>query len=593
MKDPNTAPSRIGRLLLCVLDVVLLVVIVRWVESFDFMQFVIILAAFALGLLLVLSVVAWRHGFDWFFSRRAWRFDAWLVVGVVSVIVLFYAEENWRGKWAWAALQREAAARGESVELSSVFPPPVPDEENFALAPGVPRLLGYAESVPGETRVRSNTDPADLPFYHGGEDKRPAASWALQQSTDLAAWQKFFRQHPLTNSELATNIVGRLAFPVASKPQAPAADVLLALSRYDSSLALLRAANQRPKVRYPLAYDEGLYAVMWRHSLPPENLRAAAHVLCLRAVAELAQEQSEAALQDTLLALRLADSFEQQPFEHLHRCRNGMLLGCLQPVWEGLAAHRWNETQLLTLQQRFAGMDLLAEFHLAMRGNTLVMMNLADQFHAFLDRRRSPMAQFVAAKEADEEAKRRLRFIQALCRAAYPVGWLYQDKVWIYRFYERRADVAKALDPANRKRWRAEMLHATDPVLQIMMAPKLQEVFHECAEGALYVQTACEEAAAACALERCRLAQGQYPASLDALVPMWLKQVPVDLLVPGGTPLKYRREADGGFVLYSVGLNRVDDQGKPGSPAKDWSRKETGLPRLDEGDWVWRQPGRP
>ena len=39
MKDPNTAPSRIQRLILCMLDVLLLVVIIRWVESFDFMQF--------------------------------------------------------------------------------------------------------------------------------------------------------------------------------------------------------------------------------------------------------------------------------------------------------------------------------------------------------------------------------------------------------------------------------------------------------------------------------------------------------------------------------------------------------------------------
>jgi hypothetical protein len=588
MKDFNPAPSRIARVLLCVLDAILVAAIIAFVANNNSVQIAFILSAFALGLLGVLSVAAWRHGFRWFFSRRALRFHAWLVVGVISVVVLFYAEENWRGKWAWAALQREAAARGESVELSSVFPPPVPDEENFALAPGVPRLLGYAESVPGETRVRSNTDPAELPFYHGGEDKRPAANWALQQSTDLAAWQKFFRQHPLTNFAPASNTVGRLAFPVAPKPQDPAADMLLALSRYDSSLALLRAANQRPKVRYPLAYDEGLYAVMWRHSLPPENLRAAAHVLCLRAVAELAQDQSEAALQSTLLALRLADSFEQQPFEHLHRYRTGMLLGCLQPVWEGLAAHRWNEAQLLTLQQRFAGMDLLAEFHLTMRGNALVMMNLADQFHAFLDRRRSPMADRFAAEEDDEEARRQLRFIQTLCRAVYPVGWLYQDKVWIYRFYERRADVAKALDPANRMQWRAEMLRATDPVLLIMVAPKLQEVFQESAEGALYVQTACAEAAAACALERCRLAQGQYPTSLDALVPAWLKQVPADLLVPGGAPLKYRREADGGFLLYSVGLNRVDDQGKPGSPDQGQGGR---APRLEEGDWVWRQPG--
>jgi hypothetical protein len=92
-------------------------------------------------------------------------------------------------------------------------------------------------------------------------------------------------------------------------------------------------------------------------------------------------------------------------------------------------------------------------------------------------------------------------------------------------------------------------------------------------------------------LERCRLAQGQYLASLDALVPAWLKQIPTDLLVPSGTPLKYRREADGGFVLYSVGLNGVDDQGKPGLPQKDWRGVQSDSPRLDEGDWVWRQPG--
>lgn len=178
-----------------------------------------------------------------------------------------------------------------------------------------------------------------------------------------------------------------------------------------------------------------------------------------------------------------------------------------------------------------------------------------------------------------------------LLRIAYPVGWLYQDKVWIYRFYERRANVSKALDPANAQHWPAEMRRATDPFLLIFVVPKLKDIFHEGIQGALYLQTACQEAAVACALERCRLAQGQYPASLDALVPTWLKQVPADLLAPGGAPLKYRRETDGGFVLYSIGLNRLDDQGKPGSPAQNWRGAQADLPRLDGGDWLWVQPG--
>jgi hypothetical protein len=126
-----------------------------------------------------------------------------------------------------------------------------------------------------------------------------------------------------------------------------------------------------------------------------------------------------------------------------------------------------------------------------------------------------------------------------------------------------------------------------------MVVPKLVEVSEEGARGTLYLQTVCQEATVACALERCRLAKGQYPASLDALVPAWLKQVPADLLAAGGAPLKYRREADGGFVLYSIGLNRVDDQGKPALPDKDWRGVQSDSPRLDEGDWVWRHPGQP
>jgi hypothetical protein len=230
-------------------------------------------------------------------------------------------------------------------------------------------------------------------------------------------------------------------------------------------------------------------------------------------------------------------------------------------------------------------MDLLAEFRVMARGETFLMMNLADQLQAFLEGRGSPWGNRLTADEGHD------RFPILLFRLVYPVGWFYQDKVWLYRAYERRADVFKALDPANERHWGIEMLQATDPALLIMVVPKLRETLQEGAQRALFFQTMCQEVTVACALERCRLAQGQYPASLDALVPAWLKQVPTDLLAAGGAPLKYRREADGSFVLYSVGLNRVDDQGKPSPPDKDWRGVQSDSPRLDEGDWVWRQTG--
>ncbi len=542
MNPPTSAPSVLERWIVGVLSVIVAGVIVAWAweASERVMQFVFIVAGFVLVLLLVLSIAAWRHGFRWFFSRRAWRFYAWLVAGIISVLVLFYAEESWRGKRAWAALQREAAARGESLELSSVAPPPVPDEDNFALATGVAEVLGYAARGPGAVQAPADVDSGILSFNQERHQKRPAE------------------------------------------------DVLLALSRYDAALAVLRAASQRPKVRYPIAYEDGLFALQRLNHHFEQNLPATVRILCLRAVAELAQDRTDAALQDTLLALRLADSLRQEPYNQLHHARAAMLQLCLQPVWEGLALHRWKEAQLLTLQQHFAEMDLLREFRLRVRGETLVTMNLADQFQALLEGRRSALERGLGSDFEEW-------FWIWVARVAYPRGWLYQDKAWIYRFYEQRSDVAKALDNANRRQGSAELRRATDPFLLMLVVPRLKEVFHQASPSALYLQTACQEASVACALERYRLAQGQYPKSLAALIPTWLKQIPADLLDPKGSPLKYRCEPDGGFVLYSIGLNRVDDHGKP-VPVHESQHHgakpfEEPFLHLDQGDWAWIQPG--
>jgi hypothetical protein len=85
-------------------------------------------------------------------------------------------------------------------------------------------------------------------------------------------------------------------------------------------------------------------------------------------------------------------------------------------------------------------------------------------------------------------------------------------------------------------------------------------------------QTLANEAFIACGLERYRLAHGQYPETLEALVPQFAEKLPHDII--GGQPLKYRRTADSQFVLYSVGWNETDDGGVPGKT-------------IPEGDWVW------
>ncbi len=67
-------------------------------------------------------------------------------------------------------------------------------------------------------------------------------------------------------------------------------------------------------------------------------------------------------------------------------------------------------------------------------------------------------------------------------------------------------------------------------------------------------------AKSAVAVERYRLAHdGHLPENLEALVPDFLKEVPPDPF--DGNPLRFRPLSPG-FVVYSIGANRVDDGGK-------------------------------
>jgi hypothetical protein len=111
-------------------------------------------------------------------------------------------------------------------------------------------------------------------------------------------------------------------------------------------------------------------------------------------------------------------------------------------------------------------------------------------------------------------------------------------------------------------------------LLAVLLLPTL----HKIPLRAAAAQTAVDEAAIACALERCRLANGQFPESLDALVPKFISRLPNDVI--SGEPYKYHLRPDGQFVLYSVGWNEKDDGGVPGKTLFDEK----------EGDWVWQYP---
>lgn len=90
---------------------------------------------------------------------------------------------------------------------------------------------------------------------------------------------------------------------------------------------------------------------------------------------------------------------------------------------------------------------------------------------------------------------------------------------------------------------------------------------------------------AAIELERYRLREGSYPASLGDV---GMSPAPIDVI--SGEPLRYRRDADGSIVLYSVGIDRDDDGGRPPEDVTTATPLTRTTSDTADGDWVLYPP---
>jgi hypothetical protein len=94
----------------------------------------------------------------------------------------------------------------------------------------------------------------------------------------------------------------------------------------------------------------------------------------------------------------------------------------------------------------------------------------------------------------------------------------------------------------------------------------------------------------AIALERFHGKNGSYPKTLADLAPEFLKTVPVDFM--DGQSLRYRLTDDGHFVLYSIGLDCVDNSGVIRTREERIKYREDtfALAMRPEADLVWPRP---
>jgi hypothetical protein len=505
----------------------------------------------------------------WLFSWRTVRRGLIALAGLITFVALLITEENWRGKHDWEKYKSEGEARGERFDLAGVAPATVPDDQNFFMAPiwaGVLNRQWDPKTQDWKLRDTNIVDRLQMPRdanLDGVEGPAGVGSWEKGTMTDLKPWQDYYRR-----AALQTNL-----FPVPPQPGAPAEDVLLALGKYGSAIEELRQASRRPYARFPINYSAGLDSSMLGHFA---EVKGCIQTLQLRTIAELQLGRTEEALADIKLMLSLTDALRTEPFLISHLVHAACTSITLQPIWEGLTRHKWSDAQLADLGEALAKEDFLADYQFAMRGERACANDAMARYRA---------GHF---SDGSDEA-------QDLPRGLMPGGFFYQNQLNADRLFDQFS--FPAVDAAAHRvhvercatNALAAALGARTPytIFARLMFPAYQKAALRFAR----LQASTDMALIGCALDRYRVAHGDYPDALDALAPKFIDKVPNDVI--NGQPLHYRRTdppsqgsgaASGRFVLYSVGWNEKDDGGAVGL-------KKSGAIDVEQGDWVWRYPG--
>ena len=484
------------------------------------------------------------------------KFLLWTLVIVTALVLIFIAEENWRGKRAWEKYRAAAEKRGVKLFLLDFIPPDFPDGENYAAIPLIRAL--FVKPKEGEEPPR----PFSLPR---GEGLPKPPDDIKARRFDAAGWQEFFLKTKL----------------LTEKSDSAGRDILRALEKFEPDLQQLRDASPRPKCKFPTHWEEGA-ATPLRHLTV--GLQAN-RILCLRTQAQLASGNSAAAFAELGYAFRLERAYRSELALIAGLVRMANVVAIENTVWDGLAGRQWADGELVEIEGQLARLELAEDCRFVFateRGfGNVFCLDFAEH---------GPDKMFEQMKPLEDLGMASFSRFDRIFFRMMPRGWSYQVMVRNNEFFDWLLASLDGTDKGGRARFPDSIPSSRDWLDSHPAAPGIGKISKMVSEQSFpafeagcrryfYTHTRTQEARVACALERFRHAKGDFPERLEALVPEFMDAVPEDLF--DRKPLRYRRNEDGGYDLWSIGPDHKDDGGKI-DPA-NISDQQT--------DWIWHMPG--
>jgi hypothetical protein len=564
--------------------------------------------------------------------KRRLRYFLISLTAFAATVGLFYAEEDWRGWRAMYDCKAQLQARGVNLDWQKEIPPPVPDDQNVFGVREIQNAFtghGYREfmktpspNFPGWTKTNrmvvarlvvgapGTTPPPDYTLVQwDGTNTAPEINALIRKAFGPVALDSrgpVYIREPASaikppkiyltclqtpNEKEIKNLAGApilcheewaqrqyeeseispngSAYVITMIAPSTVEEYLGWAGGFEQGDELLRNALKRPYARL-----KGDYSRPSQISIPNFiNLRNISQRLAAMARCHLLLDQPEKALRDLTLINDICRRMleDNKPMTLVSAMINVAVRGlAMSVINDGLQSHAWREPQLAALERQLQPINLLGPVQEAFK---------LERFSLCYHLSTETPAQYLTNFDYDSHGTSvRAPLQRRLLRQLIPDGWAGQNMARGAKLY---VGAIESVDPAAGRIYPERVTAASRRVSDMfarwspyafMASVVIPNTARACQTTA-FNQTMVNQTRIACALERYRLARGEYPKTLDALAPQFLDSVPTNVI--GGQPPHYYRDSDGQFTLYSIGWDRQDHGGIGHANASQ------------PGDWVW------
>ena len=450
-----------------------------------------------------------------------------------------YVIADWLAERDLRAYAAEARARGLRWTLAEYRPAPVPPEDDAALLPVFASPKNYAILL------------KQVPILPKGKKRKDGAPRAI----DWHATRKKLADAGLPNDSAEPDDFR--ALEAAARVFQPLIDQLHA--------SKATAGNWGDAV--------------WKADLNadfPANTTAMKcfSLLQFRSRLDLALGRATESRRSVEAQLRLSRVFRKMPtlISHLVATVGEALAS--ETIREGIEVDAWDDETLRTFLTHFRESNELLDFQWTMETERAWARDVG---RALID---DPNLLIRVLGFAGPSLTKMDEWLLRL--AIYRPAWRINNQIW----HERAQDELAGMIDAKAGVWKPidlrfdpAKLSESDRKFRYALAAQSMNMMHAFVKKAVWIQAQNKLTALACALELARRASGNYPPSLDALVPTYFTSLPID--PTSGASFRYTVQPDGSYKLYSVGFDRIDQGGEI---TNDDVRS------TEDPDWPWIVP---